>query len=480
MRDLQDAMLDRRVLAIVGAGMSAYTSGGNRLAVWSGFLAEGVTRCLEANPGLRDDPWHAAVREALAREDYLTAGDLVVQALGGQRSGRFASWLRATAKALEPVEPAGLRVLLSLDIPIATTNYDGLIERVTGLDHLTWSASPDRLRDWACSGGHVLHMHGYWDAPESIVMTNESYARIERARGQREVLRSLATRHSFLLLGFGAGLADPHFTSIRRWLRRHYGSSYSHFRLVPEGAREDAARFHHEEGDHIQVVGYSGSLADGLRALSADNLGSVIDSRITIRPATDSDIEKIWALDAAVFTEEDLIPASTFRTWQTHLAGFGGSAFWVADSASESGSLEAYYGLLFIAPHRLEQFKAGEIAEDQFAASDLCTPEQALEQREALIFSAVSAAPKGSSARRQLVRNLSERLRFYASEGQLEVAYTCAATVDGARLLNHLAAEGMATLWSSADGRADRHPIYRFEFTDESFQRWNELLPRIR
>ena len=40
-----------------------------------------------------------------------------------------------------PLSDEAIRALAALEIPIVTTNYDGLIETVTPLAHLTWTDS---------------------------------------------------------------------------------------------------------------------------------------------------------------------------------------------------------------------------------------------------------------------------------------------------------------------------------------------------
>lgn len=478
--DLHEAISVGRTLTIVGAGMSWEVSE-NKLALWSGLLENGLRRCIETDPRLRGD-WQDTVRAHLDAGRMLLAADLIVAGLGGQHSGEFTSWLRVTMKSITPTSPGAIRALYELDTPIATTNYDSLLERITGFEPLTWSATAAQLRDWACGSGHILHLHGYWSDPGSIVMTTASYERVRDCAPLQQALRSLAFRHSFLLIGFGGGVLDPHFSYLRKWIRDQYGGSgYSHYRLVRETEYSDALTLHRESADNIRLVTYSENLGVGIRGICANNSGLDFERPAVIRPANDADIHHIYELDKNVFDEDDLINPDVFRMWQLTMSREGGTVFWVSECNFQPGAIDGYYGLLFLKASTLERFKAGEIREDLFTESDLCRLETIHEQREVLIFSVVSTAPPRSAGPRQLVRHLAENLYGQSTSGSLEFAYTCAATDAGKKTLTHLVDEGIATIWqAAAENRADKHPLYRLQINSDAFAAWNQAISRAR
>jgi len=129
-----------------------------------------------------------------------------------------------------------LEALSELDVPIATTNYDGLIEEVTGLEPVTWR---DRNRVQRVIRGDEaggLHLHGFWGDPQSVVLGVRSYDDVVSDPHAQATLRALAIVKSFLLVGFGAGLTDPNFGALREWMREALpGAEYRHFRLAREG-----------------------------------------------------------------------------------------------------------------------------------------------------------------------------------------------------------------------------------------------------
>ncbi len=76
------------------------------------------------------------------------------------------------------------QALLTLEIPIVTTNYDLLIEEVSNkeLSGITWKEKhkvSHLLRDGDKS---VLHLHGKWDDPDSVILGIRSYQKVLNRR----------------------------------------------------------------------------------------------------------------------------------------------------------------------------------------------------------------------------------------------------------------------------------------------------------
>jgi len=64
--------------------------------------------------------------------------------------------------SLRQVDGAVLEALGELGVPLATTNYDSLIEQATGLDGVTWREG-SRVQVVLRGGERsVVHLHGSW------------------------------------------------------------------------------------------------------------------------------------------------------------------------------------------------------------------------------------------------------------------------------------------------------------------------------
>lgn len=60
--------------------------------------------------------------------------------------------------------------LSTLGVKFATTNYDGIIEEVIGSPPVTWKEDAKVERVIRDDDQAVLHLHGYWDQPESVIL----------------------------------------------------------------------------------------------------------------------------------------------------------------------------------------------------------------------------------------------------------------------------------------------------------------------
>jgi hypothetical protein len=143
-----------------------------------------------------------------------------------------------------------------LGAKLATTNYDGLIEEVTGLPPVTWmnTAKVERLIRGDEKG--VLHLHGYWDEPESVVLGIRSYEMVMGNAHAQNVLHALQTMKTLLFVGFGSGLKDPNFGQLLRWTSTIFSQAeYRRFRLAKED-EVDALQKEHPPEQRVFVLSF--------------------------------------------------------------------------------------------------------------------------------------------------------------------------------------------------------------------------------
>lgn len=218
----------------VGAGVSIHATGGANAASWRGLLVEGLQRCVDEHGATED--W-ARVVGGLIETGHLTyAGDLITKQLGGRDSAAYARWLRDTVGALHADHDAWLRALVALRQPLVTTNYDDLLAWASGLPVVTWEETSklhDVFRDGPERYEAVLHLHGHWRSPRSVVLDLASYEDVRRDAVAQNGLRSWLTTRTALFVGFGGGLDDPNFQALRTWLKDVLGTSpHAHYVLV--------------------------------------------------------------------------------------------------------------------------------------------------------------------------------------------------------------------------------------------------------
>ena len=233
--DLRGQVAERQAIAIVGAGVSIGATGNAAVASWAGLLKDGVARCEDvARPPAG---WADRQRAALNTGDLdelLGVAEQVSRRLGYPDGGEWRRWLRETVGQLRATDSVVLEALRGLHVPIATTNYDSLIEVATGWPPVTWRESAQVERVLRGDDEGVLHLHGHWQVPASVVLGIRSYEVVLGDAHAQTVLRSLRLRHTLVFIGCGAGLADPNLGALLIWSRPIMaGSEYRHFRVLP-------------------------------------------------------------------------------------------------------------------------------------------------------------------------------------------------------------------------------------------------------
>jgi len=96
---------------------------------------------------------------------------------------------------------------------VATTNYDRILSLVfpSSWTTATWDQSVPMLTKMR-DGHAILHLHGLYDFPKSVIFSTKSYERLVRRPAYRELMRCLWLQHTLLFIGCSAdGLADPDF-----------------------------------------------------------------------------------------------------------------------------------------------------------------------------------------------------------------------------------------------------------------------------
>jgi hypothetical protein len=217
---LRRAIQNKTLVPFVGAGVSVACAD---LPTWSGLLQAGVDY-LNANAQRLGIPSkEIGPLRSLARAGDNMTGLSKLQKLLAKgesehwKSEEYAAWLESlfgnpvmgNSALLERIDGLHPRV-------IATTNYDLLLERhLENFDQsVTWER-PQDLRALLRAGRGVAHLHGRYDRPGSIVLSDSDYQRIIDNRDAFRVSQSLFEVGILLFIGVSHdGATDPHLTKI--------------------------------------------------------------------------------------------------------------------------------------------------------------------------------------------------------------------------------------------------------------------------
>jgi hypothetical protein len=271
---LQEAIQRRRAVVVVGAGASIEATDGAAEASWPGLLRAGVKRVSDLDSKF-EGPWKENVLGdiALGESDphaphLITAAEKIMAALGGKSGGEFKAWLRDTVGNLKPTRPEIIEAIAGLGVPIATTNYDGLIEEVVSLASTTWLEPSQAQLALQGADRAVVHLHGFWRVPASIIFGAQSYGTVIGNEAAQAIQQSIASSNSLLFVGVGGGATDPNFLTLRKWLRETFPDvELRHYLLCQDG--EVAALREEYRGERILPLPYGRQPAELAEFLSS-------------------------------------------------------------------------------------------------------------------------------------------------------------------------------------------------------------------
>lgn len=253
-QELRARLRADQVVPVIGAGVSMAAA---RLPGWWGAVANGLRYVEEARIWPADQV--AAARAAL------DAGDLVgtaqrLKGLLGAPHGEYPRWLKECFGSARLQSTDLLHAIADLGCPVlATTNYDRILS-----DHLphrpqpvTWR-EPRRMAAALGESGRVLHLHGIYDDPPSVIFGVDDYGEVVADPAYEAVLRTLWLDRTLLFVGCSPdGLRDPDFTRLLQWAARTFpGALGRHFMLLRagDGTEQDARALLLE--NRVQVLEY--------------------------------------------------------------------------------------------------------------------------------------------------------------------------------------------------------------------------------
>jgi formylglycine-generating enzyme required for sulfatase activity len=234
--ELKELVRQQKVVALIGSGVSLNST--DLALSWDQLIESAIEWCETVGV---DKPWCDGVRQQLrvSFPDFrLSAAQLAHRKL--EETGELGVWLRSVFENWVLKDTSVILALAQLNVPLVTTNYDDLIERVVvGLQSITWKDRHGLTRFLRGEGPSVLHLHGYWKDPQSVVLGIRSYTELTISEHAQQCLKALGLTKSFLLVGCGdAGLSDPNLGSFFDWLaafEKAAAVEHRHYRLVRRG-----------------------------------------------------------------------------------------------------------------------------------------------------------------------------------------------------------------------------------------------------
>ena len=252
-----------RVVVVVGAGVSIGATGAAH-ASWKGLLEHGLGFLRDRGDfgPARCDVFMRRLSEAFSPFDPELALELaenIQHSMQHPDPDAFAVWLESAfdAFAAQPGRRATLDALLELQRAgalLLTTNYDSLLSDCTGLRPVTRDDKEAFLRVVNRQDEGILHIHGHWREPASVVLGVRSYDDIVDDPLFQDGFKSLWMQNHWLYVGCGNGLEDPNLGRLLEWGKQWGKGPREHYYLSIE-KEADALRDHPGTPANLICVG---------------------------------------------------------------------------------------------------------------------------------------------------------------------------------------------------------------------------------
>lgn len=243
-------------------------SGGALASDLIGLLQLGLTACdeLDADGGGWPSGWDSIkLRRALELGDpktLATVGRAVETTL--RTSGVYEAFLAGTVGALPLKTRDVFDAFAELALPIATCNYDGLIEEALGRPALTWRDTALVLQFLNGQLDAVLHLFGHYSDPASIALSADTNHMLAGGEHGQRAQRLLFLERTLVFVGFGVGINDFNFGTLMRWAARLGPDRYGHYffvRLNSDGTVRDLITYI-SQIEKINVLEYQSNRKD--------------------------------------------------------------------------------------------------------------------------------------------------------------------------------------------------------------------------
>lgn len=280
------AAADKRLVVVCGAGVTAATAPASGFGSWLSLIDDALNTVCAYDPAAGG--WVNAMRQVIDTASH--PDDLIMVSDGVQRrlGNKFGTWLRTTVGSLEPENPELIEAIGGLCAPIATTNYDTLIEKVLNRTGVTWKEPPNMQMALTGELDTIMYLHGRWLDPDSVVFGAGSYGNIAGNESAQFIQGLIAGGRSILFVGVGDTLRDPNIGALLKRVSEVVRQSQNqHYLLCRSGQLQEMIELYKDTS--IIPIAFGPDFGDLTRFLaSLANDSAVRSGALCVRKHHDS------------------------------------------------------------------------------------------------------------------------------------------------------------------------------------------------
>lgn len=320
LNDLREAIASsqRRPLIICGAGVSVAATDGAAPS-WSALIASGIARVESLDPD--EEAWATYSRSRLSKNkpsEWIKVADELTERLGGSRNAEFSEWIEHEVGHLDVKSSEILDALKGLGCPIATTNYDNILSSSLGIPAITWEEPEQVHRFLSDKFRAILHLHGHWHKPSTIILGSASYDALEKNEKRKVLLQFASLDRPALYIGCsGDGLSDPDFTHVADFIKEWQQTAPRSYWIVKKSQRYEGKSLSSSDNPRLFPISFGeayGDLPQFLNSISPNKQSPLIktsDFPSIEQQEPEPDIfgreEELRALEDALIAERSAI-----------------------------------------------------------------------------------------------------------------------------------------------------------------------------
>lgn len=219
--ELKKSIQNNEIVYLFGAGISSALTD-NKSCSWWKWINDGINY-------LKNDRIAAGLREAITVD---SSTENLVKIVGEvikitKAEGSYFDWMKRSFEVAdvsnEALADTLKKILITQDI-IATTNYDLLLEKTTGLKTITYeepALALNMIENKKCDS--VLHLHGVFDSVhgiDNIIANQEQYNLVLNDKGAQFIQNILGTK-TLIFIGCGQTTEDGNVSQFIQFAGQH-------------------------------------------------------------------------------------------------------------------------------------------------------------------------------------------------------------------------------------------------------------------
>lgn len=264
--DLRQAVDKKHAVIVAGAGTTLAAVGADvKHASWTGLIEDGLNEAHKLDRFNKSILNHYLDSLKLGDMDLLlAAAEKVAVALGQSSSvGEFGRWLRdkiGSLKINNLAVPKALAALHDYGVLLATTNYDSILSDSCRVAPILASDTAKAARLLRGEEKGILHLHGHYDQPASVVLGAKRYWEIGQQPFQQLLQPMLAAGRSLVFVGCGGTMDDPNIGHLLTVIDTVLlGTEHRHYLLCLDS---EVAVWRLKRWEKIQPVPFGAAHAD--------------------------------------------------------------------------------------------------------------------------------------------------------------------------------------------------------------------------